>query len=45
MACIVNFGLDTKIEAEEFKKGDLNTVVEKLYLEATNNYSSHKEAL
>ena len=45
MACIVNFGLDTKIEEEEFKKGDINTVVEKLYTEATNNYTNHKEAL
>jgi preprotein translocase subunit SecA len=45
MACIVNFGLDTKIEEEEFKKGDLNTVIEKLYLEATNNYTNHKEAV
>ena len=26
MACIVNFGLDTKIEEEEFKKGDLNII-------------------
>ena len=45
MACIVNFGLDTKIEAEEFKKGDMNSVVEKLYLEATENYTNHKETL
>ncbi len=45
MACIVNFGLDTKIEAEEFKKGDINSVVEKLYLEATEHYTDHKETL
>jgi preprotein translocase subunit SecA len=45
MACIVNFGLDTKIEEEEFKKGDLNTVIDKLYNEATENYSRHKEEL
>ena len=45
MACIVNFGLDTKIEAEEFKKGDINSVVEKLYLEATEHYTNHKETL
>lgn len=43
MACIVNFGLDTTIEEEEFKRGDLNTVIEKLYTEATNNYTRHKE--
>jgi preprotein translocase subunit SecA len=45
LACIVNFGLDTKIEEEEFKRGDLNTVMDKLYNEATGNYSQHKEVL
>ncbi|MGZ8559232.1 MAG: preprotein translocase subunit SecA, partial [Chitinophagaceae bacterium] len=45
MACIVNFGLDTKIEEEEFKRGDLNTVIDKLYAEATDNYASHKETV
>jgi len=45
MACIVNFGLETKMEEEEFKKGDLNTIIDKLYSEATNNYSAHKEAI
>jgi preprotein translocase subunit SecA len=45
MACIVNFGLDTKIDEEEFKRGDLNTVMDKLYYEATENYSRHKEDL
>ncbi|MBN8879422.1 MAG: preprotein translocase subunit SecA [Sphingobacteriales bacterium] len=43
MACIVNFGLDTAIDEEEFKRGDLNTVIEKLYTEATNNFARHKE--
>ena len=45
MACIVNFGLETKIEEEEFKKGDINSVIDKLYAEATGAYASHKEAL
>ncbi|MFC0772331.1 preprotein translocase subunit SecA [Terrimonas alba] len=45
MACIVNFGLDTKITEDEFKKGDLNTVIDQLYTEATDNYTRHKEAL
>jgi preprotein translocase subunit SecA len=45
MACIVNFGLDTKIEEEEFKKTDLNTLTDKLYAEATNHYTQHKEEL
>ncbi|HEX7847427.1 MAG TPA: SEC-C metal-binding domain-containing protein, partial [Chitinophagaceae bacterium] len=45
MACIVNFGLDTKIEEEEFKKGDLNGVIDKLYTEATEHYNRRKEEL
>jgi preprotein translocase subunit SecA len=43
MACIVNFGLDTKIDEEDFKKGDINQLIDKLYAEATENYSRHKE--
>jgi preprotein translocase subunit SecA len=45
MACILNFGLDTKIEQEEFLKGDINTLIDKLYTEATERYSQHKEEL
>lgn len=45
MACIVNFGLETSIQEEEFKRGDLNSVVDKLYNEATDRYSRHKEEL
>ncbi|MDP4264509.1 MAG: preprotein translocase subunit SecA [Bacteroidota bacterium] len=45
LACIVNFGLETKIEEEDFKRGDLNTVIDKLYAEATDNYSRHKAEL
>ncbi len=45
MACIVNFGLETKIEEEEFKKGELNAMIDKLYAEATDNYTAHKEAI
>ena len=45
MACIVNFGLETNIEEEEFKRGDINTVIDTLYAEATSNYATHKEAL
>ncbi len=45
MACIVNFGLDTQIEEEEFKRGDANAVIDKLYAEATEKYSFHKEEL
>ncbi len=43
MACIVNFGLDTKIEEEDFKKGDINQLIDQLYAEATERYSHHKE--
>jgi len=45
MACITNFGLDTKIEEDEFKKGDVNALVDKLYNETTDKYTAHKEEL
>jgi preprotein translocase subunit SecA len=45
MACIVNFGLDTKIEEEAFKKGDVNRLIDQLYSEATERYHSHKGEL
>jgi preprotein translocase subunit SecA len=45
LACIVNFALDTKIEEEEFKKGDANSLMDKLYAEATEHYQQHKEEL
>jgi preprotein translocase subunit SecA len=41
--CIVNFGIDTKIEKEEFLKADQNTLIDKLYNEATENYQRKKE--
>jgi len=43
--CIVNFGMDTKIEKDEFLKGDENALVEKLYNEATENYDRKKEEI
>ena len=43
--CIVNFGMDTKIEKEEFLKTDENSLIEKLYNEATENYDRKKEEL
>ncbi|MBL0234782.1 MAG: preprotein translocase subunit SecA [Chitinophagaceae bacterium] len=45
MACIVNFGLDTKIEEEEFRKLDSNSLTDRLYAEATERYHLHKEEL
>jgi preprotein translocase subunit SecA len=43
LGCIVNFGIDTTIAEEEFKRGDLNTVIDKLYNEATERYNRHKD--
>jgi preprotein translocase subunit SecA len=45
MACIVNFGLDTTIEEEEFKRGDVNGLIDQLYTEATDRYNNHKGEL
>jgi preprotein translocase subunit SecA len=45
MGCIVNFGLDTKIGEDEFKKGDINTLNDKLYNEITERYEQHKAEL
>ncbi len=45
LACIVNFGIDTKIEEEEFKRGDANALIDHIYNEATENYQRHKEEL
>jgi preprotein translocase subunit SecA len=41
MSTIVNFGIDTKIEQDEYLKGDINQLSEKLYQEAIQNYE-HK---
>ncbi len=43
LACIVNFGLDTKIAEDEFKKGDVNRLIDTLYIEATEKYQQHTE--
>ena len=43
--CIVNFGMDTKIERDEFLRGELNGLIDKLYNEATENYERKKEEL
>lgn len=45
MACIVSFGLDTTITEEEFSKGDVNRLIDKLYQETTERYTRHKEEL
>ena len=43
LACIVNFGIDTRITAEEFKGNDINELTDHLYNEAIENYQRHKE--
>ncbi|MBS1660139.1 MAG: preprotein translocase subunit SecA [Bacteroidetes bacterium] len=41
LSTIVNFGIDTTIEQEEFAKGDATQLADKLYQEAVENYE-HK---
>src|SRR5438046_2124634 len=43
--CIVNFGIDPKIDAETFKSKDANALIDQLYAEATENYQQKKEQL
>ena len=43
LACIVNLALDSKITADEFKSVDVNTLSDRLYNEAIDNYQRHKE--
>ncbi|HLF46216.1 MAG TPA: preprotein translocase subunit SecA [Chitinophagaceae bacterium] len=45
LGCIVNFGMDTKIEKEEFLKTDELKLADQLYAEATRNYEWKKEEL
>jgi preprotein translocase subunit SecA len=45
LATIVNFGIDTQIEEDDFLKGDTNALTEKLYQEATKNYEHKLEEL
>lgn len=45
LACIMNFGVDTSIAEEEFKKGDITGLVNTLYTEATQQYVRRKEEL
>jgi preprotein translocase subunit SecA len=45
LSTIVNFGIDTHIAEEEFLKGDVNQLSEKLYQEATQNYERKLEEL
>jgi preprotein translocase subunit SecA len=39
LAAIMNFGIDTNITAEELEKGNVQTIADKLYHEAKDNYN------
>jgi preprotein translocase subunit SecA len=43
LGCIVNFGLDPKIDEETFKSTNVNALADKLYAEAIENYQRHKK--
>ncbi|GGB04709.1 preprotein translocase subunit SecA [Puia dinghuensis] len=43
LSTIVNFGVDTQISEDEFLKGDVTEVAEKLYQESTQNYEYKQE--
>ncbi|WP_346237109.1 preprotein translocase subunit SecA [Niabella insulamsoli] len=43
LACIVNFGMDTAIGADEFKSLDSGKLADKLYAEAIQRYAQHLE--
>src|SRR6185369_4845436 len=45
LAAIINFGIDTNIDAEELDKGDINELSEKLYREAIIQYRKKTDAL
>ena len=45
LACIVNFGIDTKITEEQFKKENAVALSDHLYTEAIENYQTHKEEI
>jgi preprotein translocase subunit SecA len=45
MACIVNFALETTISEENFLRGDVPALSDRLYNEAIDHYTNHKEEL
>lgn len=45
LAAIMNFGIDTSINAEDLEKDDLNTLSERLYTEAINQYELKIKAM
>ncbi|HEY9362857.1 MAG TPA: preprotein translocase subunit SecA [Chitinophagaceae bacterium] len=45
LSCIVNFGIETQIDEDDFKRIDTSKLIDKLYYEATEKYQQHKDAL
>jgi preprotein translocase subunit SecA len=45
LAAIMNFGIDTAITPEELDKGNIQTIADKLYYEAKNNYTRKVAAI
>ncbi|MDQ6609039.1 MAG: preprotein translocase subunit SecA [Bacteroidota bacterium] len=43
LGSIVTFGLDFQISPEEFKSTDSNSLTDRLYMEAIENYQRHKD--
>jgi preprotein translocase subunit SecA len=43
LACILNFGLDSKIDSDEFRTANNNALTDQLYAEAIETYQQHKE--
>ena len=45
LACIVNFGIDSQISEDDFKRQPAATLSDKLYTEAVEAYQRHKEEI
>jgi preprotein translocase subunit SecA len=45
LACIINFGLDTQISDEQFRRTESGKLADALYNEATEAYQAHKVAV
>ncbi|HEX5026601.1 MAG TPA: preprotein translocase subunit SecA [Agriterribacter sp.] len=45
LAAIIHFGIDTTITDDEFIKGDISKIADKLYAEASVNYQNRKDGL
>jgi preprotein translocase subunit SecA len=45
LGCIMNFGIDTQISEDEFKRTVPNQLADRLYTEAIENYQRHKDSV